>query len=163
MKRSPTPKRVNASVTKASILIDVEVDGERQSGRRDGAEESPARHLSAERKGWRDCHTGSNVQVPETCLHSAEQRYRFQGRRKSEEKKKPASRSRPGGDVEVENIGWTGGRVAGMFRGDGDLQRTLAAPSSFEDPVVPTAVNHTGHWPGVPGPSRTARNHCRCS
>jgi len=61
---------------------------------------------------------------------SAEQRYRFQARRRREEKKKPASRSR--GDVEVENIGWTAGRVAGMFRG-GTVIFTgpLAAPSSF--------------------------------
>jgi len=68
MKRSPTPKRANASVIKPPILIDVEVDGERERGLRETVEESPAHHLLAEWRGWRDCQTGSNVQVPETCL-----------------------------------------------------------------------------------------------
>jgi hypothetical protein len=46
---------------------------------------------------------------------SAEQRCRFQARRRSEEGRDPASRSR--GDVEVENIRWTAEPGAGMFRG----------------------------------------------
>lgn len=142
MKRSPTPKRANASVTKASIVIDVEGMVRGKVG------------VETERRRVQPATYQRRGKVGETVIRvptSKCRRHAFTvpsngvGFRAEERVKRKRNRHPdPGGDVEVENIGWKGGRIAGMLRGDGDLQRTLAAPSSFEDPVVPTAVNH---WP----------------